>query len=126
MIAFDVHLNGKRLYRAGIANHYMLNAVLSSVVGRDYEFMKLNVNATRRSRRVHVGWPASELQVGDTVTIKVLSTTRADAPTRRSPAQPLPEQRAEVQPNKRLQRTGASAKSASGASRRRGRKGARR
>ena len=81
VIAFNVHLNGE-LSTAPASRHYMLNAVLMFRRGSRLRVRELNVNATRLIGAYMLAGP-SELQVGDRVTIKVLSTTRvrcADPP----------------------------------------------
>jgi hypothetical protein len=92
VIVFDIRVNQKRLCRAGLENHFLLTAILSSVAGHDqradrpYEFMNLKVSAMPRSRDKHFGWPGSDIGVGDTITIKILSGKNADLPVREAAA----------------------------------------
>jgi hypothetical protein len=93
---FDVRLNGRPLYRAGVGRDGVLNAIVS--------WTKLTGPAARRARRqkspveetrldvgglrggVHREWLARPLKVGDEVTIAVRPAGRVDAPalTKRS------------------------------------------
>jgi hypothetical protein len=90
MIAFEILVSGKRVCVAGGA--------LVTSVGIDWSDRDPDAKAIRLhvggiddpSLREHLRWDAPTLQVGDEVTVRILSTDEIDPPIRYRPDQKAP------------------------------------
>ncbi len=95
MIAFEVSINGKRMCTAGIADFGVLSAILSwarrrpenSRDGKNIEeeltFEVGGLDSTDSAVSEHIKWLATPLQVGDTVSIRVIERDEVEAPGER-------------------------------------------
>ena len=95
MIAFDVYLNGRKLYRAGVKGKGVLNAIVTwvSYSGRPAERAR-RLGQPLSEMRLQVGglatdtdssWPDRKLKVGDRVAIKIVAANVFDTPSREEP-----------------------------------------
>jgi hypothetical protein len=94
MIVFDVYLNGRKLYRAGIGDQGVLSAVLTWVRSPTRVAAPSRVERPHLETRLHVGglaggthrrWADRRLKVGDRVAIRVLSAAEFDPPVAEDP-----------------------------------------
>ena len=99
MIAFEVHVNGKRVCTAGVGRKGVLSAIASWVsrVGRNRKTGKLLRGKFEEELSFDVGglardpdrasvllqWMDHGLRVGDEIRIKVLKTSKVDKPRSR-------------------------------------------
>jgi hypothetical protein len=95
VIAFEVSINGKRMCTAGIADFGVLSAILSwarrrpenSRDGKDSEeeltFEVGGLDNSDAAVSEHLNWLATPLQVGDTVSIRVIEPNEVEAPGER-------------------------------------------
>ena len=99
MLAFRVRVNGKKLATAGLRGAHVLSAIVTSVVrgeatrrswAADIPFQRKELTFSlggmithRDGAHEHVDWAYVNLRPGDTVTLKVVDTERADEPTHR-------------------------------------------
>ncbi len=102
MIALQVSLNGKRVCIAGAEDLGVLSAVISAVgklgsktvPARPNEASDIFYSVGGRTSRsscedVHVDWQSiAPLKIGDTISVKVIQTHRADRPRSRYKAKP--------------------------------------
>ncbi len=86
MICFDVHVNGKKLFRAGKEDLLVLSSILSWVKGTEVvdEELTLHIGGLYRSEdggNAHPRWVERlPLNLGDEVTIKIVEADNADQP----------------------------------------------
>lgn len=94
MIAFEVTVNGQRVCTAGIDEWGVLTAILSWVRRRSEqsedgskveEELTLDVGGLDSTTPEHLKWMVSALQVGDTVSVRVVETEVVDPPKERRP-----------------------------------------
>ena len=78
MRALEISLNGKKLCLAGYGDDLSLAASVAFVDDRPCE---LDVGASLGPNGDFAKWLTREINLGDEVTIKVVSTDRADLPT---------------------------------------------
>src|SRR6516225_7527738 len=95
MIAFEIHLNGRRVCTAGVGNIGVLTTSLawrgaqpsnnggSSIA----EYLRLDVGGLKDSNE-HLRWLDRRLRRGDVVTIKVVEADSADKPRERRRSNP--------------------------------------
>ncbi len=98
MTVFDVYLNGRKLYRAGVEGKGVLNAIVTWVsysgpaaerarrLGEPLTEMRLQVGGL--AAETHRDWPERKLKVGDRVAIKIVAADRFDPPVREEPRDP--------------------------------------
>jgi bifunctional ADP-heptose synthase (sugar kinase/adenylyltransferase) len=90
MLAFEIHINGKRRCLAGIANDGAMSAVLSWVGrgraerGLPKEDVSLQVGGLDSLRREHMDWLQQSLAAGDEVMVRVVDVRNVDAPLKGS------------------------------------------
>jgi len=89
MIAFEIHLNGKKKCTAGIRGPCVLTACLSWVLreprsrrGKRAE-LNLGVGGLVSRSDEFLEWLQRDLQPGDEVTIRIIEATRVDKPKKR-------------------------------------------
>jgi hypothetical protein len=99
MIAFELNLNGQRLFTAGVGSHGVLSAIVGWTL-RDAELLAahppdVREEAAREDLRINIGgltgnthyhWPTTPLKPGDEITIHVCETTSVDPPADTSQA----------------------------------------
>lgn len=90
MIAFEIHVNGKRICTAGIGEPGVLSAILNWVgseprkgTRKADEFASIRVGGLVSSTEEHVTWARRDLRPGDEVVIRVVETDHADRPNQR-------------------------------------------
>ena len=91
MIAFEVHLNGKKLCTAGVGDVGVLGLGLSWRGPQPYkkgerpiaEYLRLDVGGITSSLVEHVRWVDRKLKRGDMVGIKVVELASVDKPRTR-------------------------------------------
>ena len=89
MLAFEVHINGKRRCLAGVADHGVVSAILSWI-GRagegtlPKEGVSLHVGGLDSVRGEHMDWLEEHLAAGDEVRIRVVDVLKADRPIKGS------------------------------------------
>jgi hypothetical protein len=87
MKAFLVRLNGKRVCKAGIGPHGVLNAIVNWVGGGSPHTLKgelfLHVGGLDSRTDEHLRYAVPKLKVGDTVTVKIIEADRVDPEARR-------------------------------------------
>ena len=94
MIAFEVHLNGRKLCTAGVGDHGVLTTNLAWVCRKGEhtrtrkphsveEEMTLDVGGLITPTEEHVRWQERTVRVGDEVRIKVIEVAAVDRPQRR-------------------------------------------
>jgi hypothetical protein len=104
MIAFDVKVNGKRACVAGIPGYAVLTANLTWVrrhprpphLPRESSELSLSVgglegNVSPHDEGQHLRWLTTDMEVGDTATVRVVEREQVDKPRERYP-QASPEQ----------------------------------
>ena len=95
MIAFEVHLNGKKLRTAGVGDLGVLTTCLSWRGPQPYEkggpsvpeYVRLDVGGLACSGE-NLRWLDRKLKRGDTVSIKVVEVSSADKPRERQRPNP--------------------------------------
>jgi len=103
MIAFDVHLNGKKISTIGVGSVGVLSACLSWRGSQPYkkggrpvsEYLKLDAGGLAESGE-HLRWVDRRIKRGDEVGIKVVEVASVDKPRdrkRRNPAEDLRRQK---------------------------------
>ncbi len=89
MKTFEVLLNGKKLCTAGVGDHGVLTAIVSS---RDCERGKgetrLEVGGYVESTGEHIRWQSRRVRAGDDVRIRIAESELASKPSRRERADP--------------------------------------
>jgi hypothetical protein len=83
MKAFDVRLNGKQLYVAGIAGNGSLNTMIDYTAGRGGHRLSLRVGGLADDADEFVFWSVVPLSVGDEVTLKIVEADSVDPPQTR-------------------------------------------
>jgi hypothetical protein len=87
MKAFVVRLNGKRLCTAGVGPHGVLTTIVNWVGSGSPHTLEgdlfLHVGGLDSRTDEHVRYAAPKLNVGDTVTVKIVETDRVDTETKR-------------------------------------------
>jgi len=96
MIAFDVFLNRKKLARVGVGSDGVLTAITTWVRRRtsrtdrkrsqrdsDLSFSLGGYRSTNGDIGEHFKWEDRKLELGDVLTIKVITAERVDEPRRR-------------------------------------------
>jgi hypothetical protein len=90
MLAFEIHINGKRRCLAGIANDGVVSAILSWVGrsraerGLPKDDVSLQVGGLDSLRREQMDWLQQSLAAGDEVMIRVVDVRKVDAPLKKS------------------------------------------
>ena len=84
MLAFEVYINGRKLYTAGGEDYPSLNALLSLIrlplpKPDDVTVTVFTSAITQEAGRV-ASWPSVELAAGDRVEIRVVDVAVVDAP----------------------------------------------
>ena len=114
MTAFDVYLNNKKLYRAGVGSDGVLNAIVSWVnltgpARREAQRARRPATETR----LHVGglqgdthrhWPECRLAIGDRITVEIVRAMTVDPPARTVARDPARQEREERRYYRRLKR----------------------
>lgn len=79
MLAFEIHLNGKRVCTAGIGEPGVMSAILNWVSSeprkgarKPDEFASIRVGGLVSSTEEHVTWAHRDLRRGDEVVIRVV------------------------------------------------------
>lgn len=94
MLAFEIHVNGKRICTAGIGEPGVLAANLTWVgselrngvrnkTSKMDEYASIRVGGLFSSTEEHVKWVRRNLRRGDEVVIRIIETVRADRPRER-------------------------------------------
>jgi len=90
MLAFDIHVNGKRIGTAGIGEPGVLSAILNWIgseprkgARKAGEFASIRVGGLVSSTDEHVTWARRNLRRGDEVVIRVVETDCPDRPSQR-------------------------------------------
>ena len=119
MITLEVHLNGKRLCRAGVGAHGVVSAITmwvnravrtatgDIVPGKFEEFSELSVGglgSTSGGADVLVKWAQPRLKVGDEIRIRVVDGARPTKPRTRKRVDPKLEDKAKRREYERLKR----------------------
>ena len=89
MKAFEVYLNGNRLWTAGVGDDGVLATGLTWVGGnppRPSSRMDFRVGGVDVGSDERLDWPTPPIGVGDEITIRIIETDRVD-PANRSPVQ---------------------------------------
>jgi len=95
MIAFEVHVNGRKVCSAGEGDLGVLTAGLAWRGPQPYqkggrsvpEYLRLDVGGLANSGE-HLRWLARKLKLGDVVSIKVVEVDSADKPRERQRSNP--------------------------------------
>ena len=94
MLAFEVHLNGKRICTAGIGKPGVLTSILTWVLGDGTASRKgqgelyLRVGGLINRPHQHVHWLSRRLRRGDKVSIRIIEADVADRPKRQRSEKP--------------------------------------
>jgi len=90
MLAFEIHMNGKRICIAGIGEPGVLSAILHWIgsaprkgARKADEHASIRVGGLIGSIEEHVTWVRRDLRRGDEVVIRVIETECADKPRER-------------------------------------------
>jgi len=87
MRAFEVHINGKKLWTAGIGDWGVLTAIVTSHWDwRDpsgQEKVELNLAGLMTRTGEHLDWKTPRLRTGDEIRIRLVDTDTIDPPTKR-------------------------------------------
>lgn len=83
MVAFEILVNGKKLYTIGAGDFGILSALvhwdrIHNKTGRVYERACVRGNAMHGSDKTHSVWPDENLKVGDEVTVRIIETDNCD------------------------------------------------
>jgi hypothetical protein len=90
MLAFEIHVNGKRQCVAGIADDGVVSAIFSWIGrgraerGLPKEDVSLSVSGLDSLRREHVDWLDQNLAAGDEVMVRVVDVQKVDSPLKGS------------------------------------------
>jgi hypothetical protein len=118
MIAFDVFLNRRKLARAGIGSDGVLTAMTTWVhrarrssgnprLARRDQVLSFSLGGYRSTKGdvgEHFNWEDRKLNVGDLLTIKVITAERVDPPRRRVSEDPKLIERSQRRYYQRLKR----------------------
>jgi hypothetical protein len=94
MIAFDISINGRRLYRAGLGRGGVLTAIIGMYprtkgAGEKprlgIQVLSLDVGGMRSGSEAneYLNWPKHTLRVEDQVSVRLIRTGDVDEPARR-------------------------------------------
>jgi hypothetical protein len=109
MIAFEVHLNGKKICTAGVGNVGVVTTSLAWRGPQPYqkggpsiaEYLRLDVGGLANSGE-HLRWLDRKLKQGDVVSIKVVEVDSADKPRERQRPNPEADLRRQKQHVRRM------------------------
>jgi hypothetical protein len=109
MIAFEVHLNGKKVCTAGVGQLGVLSTCLSWRGPQPYqkggpcvaEYLRLDAGGLADSGE-HLRWLDRKLKRGDVVRIKVVEVDSADKPRERQSPNPVADLRRQKQYVRRM------------------------
>src|SRR6266851_2825145 len=85
MRAFEVHLNGKQLFVAGVGGDGVLSAVVNHIAGHRRNELHLTVGGLIIATEEHVTWRNLRLKLGDKVALRIVETDSIDQPAKRYP-----------------------------------------
>jgi hypothetical protein len=91
MIAFEIHLNGEKLCRAGIGDSGVLSAIVTwsaatIATGARNEGLFLNMGGLVTPEREHVSWiDQKPLAVGDGIQVSIVEADSVDEHQKRDP-----------------------------------------
>lgn len=83
MRAFEVYSNDRKLCVAGIGDDGVLTAIVNWVAKEGSGDLFLTVGGLVSPVSEFVNWVRQDLAVGDTITVKIVETSSADAPRSR-------------------------------------------
>jgi hypothetical protein len=89
MLAFEVHLNGKRLCTAGVGEPGVLTTVVTWVLGdgegraKGEEELDIRIGGLVSRTDQHLDWIAKQLQRGDEISIRIVEVSAADKAQKR-------------------------------------------
>jgi hypothetical protein len=89
MLAFEIHINGKKRCVAGIGKPGVVSTVLSWVLrapegrGRQSEELSLGVGGLVSRSDEDLVWLQRDMRLGDEVTIRIVEVRAADKPKKR-------------------------------------------
>jgi hypothetical protein len=96
MLAFEIHVNGKKVCTAGIGEPGVLTTTVTWVLGdgtghpKGHEELGMGVGGLVSGRDEYLDWFARRLRRGDEISIRIVEASAADRARRRrreSPAQ---------------------------------------
>jgi len=99
MLAFEIHLNGKRLCTAGIGEPGVVTSIITWVLGERTGSGKkpwdlgLTVGGLVSRTEEHVNWARRSLRTGDEVSIRIVEVEDSDKPRERRREDPAKKQR---------------------------------
>lgn len=92
MLAFEYHVNGKKLCTAGlscagvVATHiHMVRGIKESNERKLPDDLYLHVGGILSRTRTHVTWLHRELKNGDSIRVDVVEAKKADRPKKKKP-----------------------------------------
>ena len=96
MIAFEVHLNGKKICTAGVGEIGVLSTILAWRGSQPYEkggptvpeYLRLDIGGIHGGSGEHVRWLDRKIKRGDIVSIKVVEAASAAKPRERKRPDP--------------------------------------
>ena len=83
MRAFEVHLNGKRLFVAGVGGDGVLSAMVNHIAGHRRNELHLTVGGLISATEEHVTWRNLRLKLGDKVALRIVERDSIDQPAKR-------------------------------------------
>ena len=86
MRAFDVHVNGKKLCLAGVGIDGAFAAIISHVVDKDRDGIRVSVGGTRGVTSAldeNIQWASRTLKTGDEITLRIVEAESVDRPRTR-------------------------------------------
>ena len=91
MIAFEVHLNGKKICTAGVGELGVLSTILCWRGTQPYkkggptvaEYLRLDVGGIPDRSGEHVRWVGRKVRHGDVISIKITEVASVDKPRER-------------------------------------------
>lgn len=88
MVAFEILVNGKRLYTIGAGDFGVVSADvhwdrIQKKTGQVHERARVMGHALHVADNTHSLWPNEDLKVGDEVTIRIIETDDCDPPASR-------------------------------------------
>lgn len=98
MLAFEIHINGKRKCTAGIRGPCVLTASLCWVLrepksrGGKCKELNLGMSGLVSRSEEFVEWLQRDLQPGDEVTIRIIETAKVDKPKKKCRERATPAQ----------------------------------
>src|SRR2546423_13644775 len=99
MLAFEVHLNGKKVCTAAMGEPGVLSSIVTWHLGdgagrpKGQEELDLAVSALVSRTQEHVDWLKRRLRRGDEVSIRIVEAAHADSPKRRKRENPVQRRR---------------------------------